>query len=150
MDEGAWLLASLQNTLHQLLMCPPVVALACLHISPISASCRTSFFVKSWVSPEAKRHLFSFTERSGWHANTRALIFCPGADCSWPLLGFIIVMNAIPLLCCPVKEFSSPHYLSASPSCPLLTLFPTSSLPVAPTASVLSDSSPRYVLHALG
>lgn len=36
----------------------PVVALACLHISPISASCRTSFFVVFWVFPEAEQQLF--------------------------------------------------------------------------------------------
>ena len=42
-----YLSVSLQYTvfIHQLLMSPHVVAVTCLHIFPISASCRTGFFV---------------------------------------------------------------------------------------------------------
>lgn len=109
-------------------MQPLVAALASLHISPIFISCNTSFFIFT----EAEQQLFpppphTLPQRSGCRASLQTLILCPGGDCSWPLLGFIIVMNALLHCRWPVREFSSPHYLSASPPYPPLALLSTSS-----------------------
>ena len=116
---------------------PPVVALPCLHISPISASCRTSFFVVFWgffSPPKAKQRFFLL------HRGAAGTLACKrsssvqeeiAADHCW-------VSSSSWMHCLarwwPVREFSSPHYLSASPSCPPLALLLASPLPVAVTA----------------
>lgn len=75
---------------------PPVVALACLHILPISASCRTGVFCCFEFSLKPNSLVFFWTGVSG-KPKLSMFFLCLRGRCSWPSLGFIMIGHT-PLL----------------------------------------------------
>lgn len=76
-------------------------------------------FPRSWTAA------IFLQQRSIWHVSKQVLILCPGGDCSWPLLGFIMLINALPHKWWPVRES---FYLITS-LLPLMPSFSSTSLP---------------------